>query len=212
MFLSLLFFFLCSRSFTPLSLSLSVASSFDESDFGMMNEAIDKGRDTGGSRKNSGPIVEGEVGGDDDRPVFVTPRDDLKQEVGGSLVVGEVSDFIDAQESRFGVVLEPSLETPGRISCSQIHQHRRGFDKERGMTFVHGIVDDVLGDHGFAHTLGADEDGIFPTVHEISGHKSFDDRAVDFLWPSPVEVGHRLEFLDFAVAKPPDQGATLSLE
>ena len=44
--------------------------------------------------KDLGPLVEGQVGGDDDAGAFVGPTDDLEEEFGGGLGAGDVAEFI----------------------------------------------------------------------------------------------------------------------
>jgi hypothetical protein len=64
----------------------------------VVDEPVDEGDDAGGAREDGVPVVDASVGGDDDGFLFVSSGDDLKQEVRGPLVVGEIADFIDTQD------------------------------------------------------------------------------------------------------------------
>jgi len=56
-----------------------------------MQEAIQQSGSHGGvPGEDSGPILEGDVGRDDDRAALVTFGDDLKEEFGASLVQGQI--------------------------------------------------------------------------------------------------------------------------
>ena len=90
-------------------MTFPVAFAVDESDFRVMDEAVYKGGDACGSGEDGGPVVEGEVCCDDDGFVFVSPGDDLKDEVSGPLVVGQIAYLIDAKELGFDVVFESAF-------------------------------------------------------------------------------------------------------
>ena len=51
----------------------------------------------------------------DDRALFVAPADDLKEQVGGVRVVGQVADLVDGQHVRTGVGAEATFEC--RVRC-----------------------------------------------------------------------------------------------
>ena len=53
----------------------------------MMDEPVDEGNDTGSAGEDGTPVVEGAVRGNDDGLPFVSSGDDLKEQVGGALVV-----------------------------------------------------------------------------------------------------------------------------
>lgn len=60
------------------TLPAAIAVALDEGDIGMVSEPVDEGDDAGGVGKDGVPILEGEVGGDDQGPSFlVSGVDDL---------------------------------------------------------------------------------------------------------------------------------------
>ncbi len=67
----------------------------------MVGEAVDQCRDAAGVGEDGGPVLEGEVGRDDDGFLLVATRDDLEEEIGGAGIVGEVADLIDASSAGF---------------------------------------------------------------------------------------------------------------
>ncbi len=79
-----------------LGLAMPVTLALDETDLGMMGEPIDQCRHAARVGEDVGPVAEGEVRRDDDRLVFISPRDDLEEQVRCARVVGEVADFVDA--------------------------------------------------------------------------------------------------------------------
>src|SRR5206468_6568415 len=87
-----------------LALSAPVAVAFNEGDVGMVSKPIDERDDAGGVGKDAVPVLEGEVGGDEQRaPLFIARVDDFVEEIGGVVVVGEVADLVDAEQVRSGV-------------------------------------------------------------------------------------------------------------
>ena len=58
---------------------------------------------------------EGQIGGQHDRPPLVATADDLEEQVGGVIVVGEIADLVDAEHVRARVVLKPPLERARRL-------------------------------------------------------------------------------------------------
>jgi IstB-like ATP binding protein len=58
-----------------------------------MHEPVDNGHDAGGIREHFGPFGKRSVGGHNSRLEFVTAVDDVEQEIGVSIAVGEVTDF-----------------------------------------------------------------------------------------------------------------------
>ena len=100
----------------------AVALAFDESYFTVMDEPVDEGDDAGGAWKNGVPVAEGEVGGEDKALVFITPADDLEEQIGVAIVVGEVADLINAKEFNGRRIVEQPVLGQAHGGC------RRGFD------------------------------------------------------------------------------------
>ena len=61
---------------------LAIALPLDRNDVGMVRQTVDQGDRTGRVRKDRVPLLEEQIGSDDDRALFVATTDDLKEQVG----------------------------------------------------------------------------------------------------------------------------------
>jgi hypothetical protein len=99
----------------------AVAVSLDHGDVGVVGELVEQGSDRGGVGEDGVPVAEGEVGGEGDGLLLVAAIDDLVEQVGGVVVVGEVSDLVDDQEPpemrglRGGAAGGVQLQGPGLL-------------------------------------------------------------------------------------------------
>ena len=67
-----------------LAFSDAVTLTLENGDIGMVGEPVQQGCDASGIRKNSVPVLEGEIGSQDDGTSRVVARiDDVEEEVGG---------------------------------------------------------------------------------------------------------------------------------
>src|SRR5438128_404234 len=65
-----------------------------------MEQSIQQRDDTSRIGEYFVPFLEGTIGRQDDRLAFVTPVNDLVEQIGRLVVKGQISDFIDAQRAR----------------------------------------------------------------------------------------------------------------
>ena len=80
---------------------------FDDDGLGVMQQPIQDSRSQSTVViKDFGPFLEGTIGGDHDRPLFVAQRDDLEEEIGTRLVNGQVPQFVEDEQRGFGVFLD----------------------------------------------------------------------------------------------------------
>jgi hypothetical protein len=108
---------------------------------GAVDEALDDGTRAGGVGDDLTPAGEGEVGGDDDGPSrFVAAVDEVVEEVGGALGVGEVSELVDAQDVVFCELSEGESGSGGGVTPSSA----RWSMPSRS---VRCIVDDTIAEH-----------------------------------------------------------------
>lgn len=153
-----------------------------------MSEAVEKGCDAGGVGKDGVPVGKGTVGGDEDRAAFVAAVNDFEEEVGGRGVVGEVADLVNAEEIWARVVGEFGAAQSWRIAL-EIGDKLGGGAKENGVAGLDGGVSDVFGDHGLAKAIGSEQYQVAGLRDEVESHGAFDQWAVDFSGPVPVEEG-----------------------
>ena len=79
------------RAIGLFALGAAVAVTFDDNRLSVMQETIQQSGSHGGvSGEDSRPVLEGDVGSDDDRAALVAFGDDLKEQLCASLVQGQV--------------------------------------------------------------------------------------------------------------------------
>src|SRR5579864_4104514 len=89
----------------------------------------------------------------------------------------------------------------------QIGEDVGGGAKQDTVAGLQGGISDILGDHGFAQTIGTQEDEVAGFGDEVQGESAFDGGAVDFLGPVPIEVGHGTKATDASQPQTSLQGA-----
>ena len=95
----------------------AIAFSLEEGDIGVVGESVEEGCDTSGVGEDGVPVLEGEIGGEDDgASVLVALVDDVVEEVGGVLVVGEVSELVDGEELWPKVLSKSTSSELGRVA------------------------------------------------------------------------------------------------
>ena len=70
-----------------LGLAASIAATLDEEDLDVVGQAVDEGDGAGGVGEDGVPVLEGQVGGDEQGAVLVTAADELEEEVGSPCVI-----------------------------------------------------------------------------------------------------------------------------
>ena len=73
----------------------SKALALDGEQLGAVHEPVDEGDHTGGVGEDVVPFTEDFVGGQNDGALEVSTGDDLEQEVGVAVVIGQVADLVD---------------------------------------------------------------------------------------------------------------------
>jgi len=72
----------------------------------VVRQSIDQGGDTSRVREDRPPLLEREVRRDEERAPLVAAADDLEEEIGRPVVVGQIPKFIAARDKR-GFVTAP---------------------------------------------------------------------------------------------------------
>ena len=175
-----------------------------------MDEAVDEGDDAGGGGEHVGPFGEGFVGGDEHRQGEIPAGDDLEEEVGIAVVVGEVSDLVDGEELRSGEATQPPGQGGVGVLGGEFVEHVRGGGEACGEAVEHAMVEEVFHQRGFPDAVRSDEDDVGGIVNEGQREELLDEGAVDALGPGPVEVGDGLEGADARVGEAAFEGAALA--
>ena len=180
-------------------------------DLDVVGEAVDERDGAGGVGEDGVPLLEGQVGGEEQGAVLVTAADELEEEVGGARVVGEVSDLVDDEQCGPGVVTESAFEGASGLLAVEVEEQVGGGGEEGGVAGEDGLVGDVLGEHGFPEALRADEDYVLATGEEVEGEDALEDGAVERSGPVPVPVGEGLEATEASAGEAAFDAASLTV-
>jgi hypothetical protein len=90
--------------------SLSPRVALDIESVAVLGEPVDERSDAGGSGEDGAPGLEGEIGRDDRAGAFVTATDDAVEEVPGTSVAREISEFVEDQNIGCGVSLHAPFD------------------------------------------------------------------------------------------------------
>ena len=123
--------------------------------------------------------------------MLVAPADDLEEEVGGVGIIGEVADLIDGEEVGARIVPQAALEGADGVLAVEVEQEIRRGDEQPGVARQHGLVDEVLGEHGLAEPLRTDQDDVVGAAEEVEGEDALEGGAIE--GGGPVPVGDRFE-------------------
>ena len=119
----------------------TAAFSFDAHRLGMVQQPI---QDRGGQGtvmvEDCGPLLQGAVGGTDDRPLFIAQRDDLEEQIGARLVNREVPKLVEDQQRGLRVFFAFGFETPGALCGGEGVEHLNGTGKKPGMALEAGGI------------------------------------------------------------------------
>ena len=86
----------------------------------MVREPVEqRGSQHGIVVEDTGPLFVNPVGGDQCGATFIAMADDLEQAVCAKLVDGQIAQFVDAQHTRFDVMLQGALHTATGVCQSQ---------------------------------------------------------------------------------------------
>ncbi len=144
----------------------AVGLALDGDDFGVVDEAIDQGDDAGGVGEDLVPFGERFVGRNDRGLLLVAARDDLEQQIGMAVGIGEVADLIDDKQPGPGIQSQATAKCVVPVLGGQFVEHGGGVGEQHRMAGQHRLVGDIAGDGGLAHAVGADQYGIGRLLNE----------------------------------------------
>src|ERR1019366_3085899 len=93
----------------------------DVDDVAVLSEAIDESTEAGSVVEHGAPLLESEIGRDDDGADFVATADDMKEQVRGAAVAGDVPELVEDKKVGSRVATEASL---GRGDGFLLHEIR----------------------------------------------------------------------------------------
>ena len=122
-----------------LCLFQAIGVCFDGDDLGMVYEAVDERDNARGVREYLVPLREWLICGDHDRFLGVPSTDDLEEQLGMSVVVGEVSEFVDDEKLGLKVPAKPSLQSGCALLCGEVAEELGSGDVQGGGQLVQGV-------------------------------------------------------------------------
>ena len=169
----------------------------------MVGEPVQQGSGEPLGAEDVGPLVKGEVGGDQDGAPFVALAEDLEEEFRAGGGAGHEAQFVDDEQSEAGQ-LPLEVEQPAVVSgLHELVDQGRGGGETHGHSPLAGGQAQTQGDVGLAGAAVADGDDILPMldvftpgqfhdqglVHrgdgqEVEGVQTFDGRETG--GPDPV--------------------------
>jgi hypothetical protein len=89
-----------------------------------MHQPVDKGRGQGVVHvEELAPFLERTICGDHDRSNFITDGDNLEQQIGTTLVDGQIAQLIEEEKTGTDKTSERFAERPIELSCGQMIDH-----------------------------------------------------------------------------------------
>ena len=98
-----------------------------------MDEAIDQGGDAGRGGEDLAPFGERAIGRHQGALVLIAARDELEQQIGMAVRVGEISNLVDDQECRVDVVAQPAPQGGVAVEGGEIAEHLPGACEHDGV-------------------------------------------------------------------------------
>ena len=118
----------------------SEAAALEGDGFGVVQESVEDGGGQGGvAIEDLRPVLEDAVGGDRDGATLVAMADDLEQQVGAGLVDGQISEFVEDQESWPEEACEVAFELSGGLGGGEGVDGVDGAGEQHGVTVLAGV-------------------------------------------------------------------------
>src|SRR5215469_3345588 len=156
-----------------LALAHAVRSAFDQGHVSVMGKTVEQGGDGSGVGEDGVPFFKGFIGGQQNGITLVAVIDDFKEQVGSVGVVSQIATFVDDEQGGTGIEAKLAAAQAGRVAV-EIGEQFGGGAEEDGVAGQHSSVGDVFGNHGFAQTVAADDDGVAGFPEKIQGEGAFD--------------------------------------
>ena len=117
------------------------ALAFDDDGVSMMQQPIqDRGGQGAVMVEDRGPFLEGAVGGNDKRPLFIAEANHLEEQIGACLVNREIAELVKDEQRGFGVFFEFRFETARTLSSGQGVDDINGTGKEHRVALEAGGI------------------------------------------------------------------------
>ena len=88
----------------------------------MLGESVDQRAYATCVMKHGPPLLEGQVGGDDDRALFMTTADDMEEKVRGTAIARHIAKLVQDEQAGRGVAFQAALSGRNRFLAKQVRQ------------------------------------------------------------------------------------------
>jgi len=133
-------------------------------------------------------LLEGFVGGQDNRTPFIALADGLKKQIGAVLVDGQITDFIQDEDRGVKIFSELGFEAALFLSGRELVNDVDGVGKEHRVVLQAGGIAQCGGQMGFAQADSAQENDVGFFFDEAQAEEVLHRQAVDFFRPVPAEL------------------------
>ena len=145
----------------------------------VVKDPVQDGRGDDGIAEDLVPLAEAAVRGQDQGPLFVAPRDELKEQMGTVTVDGDVADLVDDQQFGLTVELEPFFNTVLSIGLGQRGNQRHGLGEAGPVTLGDGLDPQGDGQVGLSDSGRPQQDDVLAVGDEAAGGQLLDLLLVD---------------------------------
>ena len=145
---------------------------------GLVGDAVQKGCGQIGIAEYFGPVAKAHVAGDDHRLSFMALGEHLEKKLGPLCGKGNVSEFIDDQQTIAGIALDHPLQPFVVTGLDQLIGQRAAGDKARSDPVGAGLHAKGGGKVGFAGSAFAQKDHVAGAADILAGAKLFDQAHI----------------------------------
>ncbi len=147
----------------------------------VLGEAVDEGYDAGGAGERGAPLLEAEVGRDDRRTLFVSPADDVVEDVGGARI-NMASILARRGGGRRGWCIgEACARTRASFLAEKVSERSGEGREPYGEASGERGLREVLRDHRLAEAGAPFEQDVLTAVDELELDETLDERPIDLL-------------------------------
>ncbi len=143
--------------------------------------------------------------------MLVAAADELEQQVGMTVGVGEITDLVDDEEVGASIVAQAPTQGGITVERGEVAEQLAGAGEQHGVAVDQGLMGDVAGERRLSDAVGTDQDDVGGIVEEVERHQGFEGGAVAAFGPGPIEVAGRFEAADVSGPEPALEAAAAAL-
>ena len=140
-----------------------------------------------------GPVLKGQVGGEENALAFVGAAYDLEEEFGAGLGKRDIAELVEDEQVEFGQAVEESFELAFFSGLEELGDEAGDGEEAHALALGADSVSEGGGEMGLAGAGIADEQDVFLDVEIVAAHEFKDERLVDAGLGREVKGIQRLE-------------------